>query len=118
MAVKKDENETPVFPGGIPLQVALWTAQRAVINFNATTQRIALPTGSEIVELTATENCFVAFGGSSVDAEASIVSDASRLYLSGVQAIVVPVDSNSVPFTYIAAIQQATAGILQIEQLG
>lgn len=118
MAIDKDENDTPVFPGGIPLQVALWTAQRAVINFNGTTQRIALPAGSEIVELTATENCFIAFGGSGVDADGAIVTDASRLYLSGVQAIVVPVDSSSVPFTYIAAIEQATAGILQIEKLG
>lgn len=120
MAIKGDENNTPVFPGGIPLQVALWTAQRAFVNFTGASARVVLPAGSEIVELTATENCYIAFGDVTVAADTVIANDASRLFLAGVQAIVVPLDANGAPYTYVAALEAVGAvnGILQAEKLG
>lgn len=118
MTIEQDEHRTPVFPGGTPLQIALWTTRRAFINFTGVTDRIALPLGCQIAELTATENAFIAFGDDSVDAVPAIASGASRLFLAGVQSIVVPLDAGSAPFTHIAVIRQTTDGILQVEQLG
>lgn len=118
MTIEQDEQNTPVFPGGTPLQVALWTTRRAFINFTGVTDRVALPVDCQIAELTTTENCFIAFGDNTVVAVQAIATGASRLYLAGVQAIVVPFDPNGIPFTHIAAIQESIAGTLQVEQLG
>ena len=118
MAVENDEHDTPVFPGGIPLQVARWTEQRASVATGPSSARVTIPAGAEIVELTASESCYINFGGSGVDASSVIASDGSRLFLAGVQAIVVPLDGSGVPFTHVAAIRQSTSGIFQVEQLG
>ena len=118
MAVENDEHDTPVFPGGIPLQVARWTGQREFINVGASSARVTIPAGAQIIELTAAENCFIAFGGSGVDASSVIASDGSRLFLAGVQAVAVPLDGDDVPFTHVAAIRQSISGVFQIERLG
>lgn len=116
--INTDQHDTPVFPDGTPLQIARWTAKRAFIAVIVTTDRVILPAGATIIELTATQDCFIAFGDNTVNAVGSIASDASRLFVTGVQAIVIPLDSSGVPFTHIAAIRDTADGTLQIEQLG
>ncbi len=110
-----------VFPGtdqNVPLQVVRWTEQRTFINFTGSTARIAIPTGAELIELTATENCYLNFGDNTVEAAATIVTDGSRIFVAGVQVIPVPIDpTTDEPYTHIAAIQSSAAGILQIEQV-
>ena len=109
-----------VFPasGNVPLQVVRWTEQRTSIVLGGASVRVTLPAGSEVIELTATENCFINFGDNTVDATAVIATDGSRLFLAGVQVVPVPIDpATDEPYTHVAAIQDATAGILQIEQV-
>ncbi len=118
MGIKNDEHDTPVFPGGIPLQVARWSGKRISMTFGAGSGRVVIPAGSQTIELTAAENCFIAFGDVTVVASSTIATDGSRLFLAGVQAVSVPLDTDGIPFTHVAAIQQTVAGILQVEQLG
>lgn len=100
-----------------PLQVTRWSEQRVGVTFTGSNQIMEiLPTGAILVELTATENCFINFGGSSVIATATIAVNESRLFLAGVQVVPVPLDGSGVPFTHVAVIQQGTAGILQVEE--
>ena len=116
MAIDSDQNDTPVFPGGEPLQIVKWTERRAFINFADPTVRVILPAGAKVIELTATENVYINFGDVTVNATTTIATDGSRLFLAGVQTVVVPLDSGGIPFTYIAAFEAGVAGILQIEE--
>ena len=110
-----------VFPGSdnnTPLQVVRWTEQRAFITVGADSARVEIPNNAALIELTALESCYINFGDDSVDATSTIASDGSRLFLSGVQVIPVPIDpTTDEPYTHVAAIQQSTAGILQLEQV-
>ncbi len=114
---KRDIGDDVVFPDGTPLQVTRWTEQRAFSNFTGTTDRITIPVGAEIIELTATQNCFINFGDNTVTASSTIATDESRLFLAGVQVVPVPVDTAGVPLTHVAVIQDAVAGTLQVEQV-
>ena len=112
--------DRPVLPASenVPLQVVRWSGKRTSIALGVASVRATLPAGSTVVELTATENCYINFGGGAVDAVAEIVDDGSRLYLSGAQVVPVPIDpGTSQPYTHIAAIQDATVGVLQIEKV-
>ncbi len=109
-----------VFPASenVPLQVVRWSEQRDSISFTGSTARVELPAGSDVIELTANENCYINFGDVTVDASSTIASDGSRLYLAGVQVVPVPIDPNTdEAYTHIAAIQETTVGILQIEKV-
>lgn len=99
-----------------PLQITRWTEQRIGATFTGSNQALLIPVGAIVIELSATENCFINFGDSGAVATSTIANDGSRLFLAGVQVIVVPLDGD-VPFTHIAVIQQAAAGILQIEEV-
>ena len=103
----------------IPLQVTRWTEQRVGVSFNGVSDRIVLPAGAELVELTATENCYLNFGDVTVVATTTIVNDESRLYLAGVQVIPVPIDvgGTDLPFTHVAVIRESVDGVLQAEQV-
>lgn len=103
--------------GNVPLQIAKWTEQRAFIAVTNVTARVILPAGAVLIELTATEDCYVAFGDVTVNAVQAIATDASRLFVAGVQVVAVPLDSDGVPFTYIAAIRESLNGIFQIEEV-
>lgn len=99
-----------------PLQLVRSTERRIGATFTGTTQALAIPSGAIVVELTASENCYINFGGSGQTATSTIATDGSRLFLAGVQVIIVPMNG-AVPFTHIAVIQQSTSGILQIEEV-
>lgn len=103
----------------IPLQVTRWTERRAAVSFNGVTDRITLPVGAQLIELTATENCYLNFGDVTVDATTVIASDGSRLYLAGVQVVPVPIDvgGTDLPFTHLAVIRESVDGVLQAEEV-
>lgn len=100
-----------------PVQIARWTEQRTSVTFTGTSARLTLPSGSLLVEISASENCFLNFGNGSVNATAVIATDESRLFLAGVQNVVVPIDGSGDPFTHVAVIQQTVAGLIQVEQV-
>ncbi len=100
-----------------PLQITRWTEKRVFAVFTGTSQALVIPVDAVAVELTATENCYINFGGSSVEATSTIATDGSRLYLAGVQVIPVPLDGSGDPFTHIAVIQHTVSGILQVEEV-
>lgn len=102
-----------------PLQVTRWSEKRVALSFNITSDRIVIPVGAVLVELTADENCFINFGDVTVVATSTIATDGSRLYLAGVQVVPVPLDTADprVPFTHIAVIRQTTDGVFQCEEL-
>lgn len=120
MAERQDSNARDyVFSNSERVQILRWTGSRASISFAGTTARVALPANAELIELTATEACYIAFGDNTVDATAAI-NTVSRLFVAGVQQVPVPIDpSTDEPYTHIAAIEAAasTPGILQIEDL-
>ena len=117
-ATRADQTGTIVFPkeDGVPLQIVTWTEKRAFINFSDPSVRVILPTLAEIIEITATENVYINFGDVTVVASTTIATDGSRLFLAGVQTVIVPLDSSGVPFTYISAFTAGVDGIIQVEE--
>lgn len=100
-----------------PLQVTKWSGNRVGVTTGAVAQLIALPADTELVEITATENAYVAFGDGTVVATAA-VDATSRLFLAGVQIVPVPIDSGSqLPFTHMSVIEAASAGVFQVEKV-
>ncbi len=85
---------------------------------DGTTDRIALPTGAKLIELSSTADCYIMFGDVTVDATATIGNDGvnSKLFMAGVQIVEVPTISG-VLAAYIAYIQVSAAGFIQAEQL-
>jgi len=85
---------------------------------DGTTDRIALPVGAKLIELSSTADCYIMFGDDSVDATATIGNDGvnSKLFMAGVQIVEVP-SPGGVLATDIAYIQVAAAGFIQAEQL-
>jgi len=100
-----------------PLQLPRWSEQRVGTVFTGTSQTLTLPTDALVLEITCTENCYLNFGTTGVAATAVIASDASRLFLAGVQMIIVPIDGSGDPFTHVGVIQESTSGIIQIEEV-
>lgn len=108
-----------IFPdvaGSEPLQVVRFSGKRVGGAFTGSSTAFTLPTGSTIVEITATENCYLEFGSGSPVAEATIANDLSRLFLAGVQTVVVPLDGSDVPYTKCAVISAGTDGVIQFEK--
>ena len=100
-----------------PLQVTKWTGNRAGVTTGAAAQLIPLPAGTELVEITATENAYIAFGDGTVVATATIDAT-SRLFLAGVQIVPVPIDSGTqLPYTHMSVIEAASAGVFQVEKV-
>ncbi len=84
-----------------------------------TTDRLVIPAGAKLIEISATTDCYIMFGDVTVDATSTIGNDAvnSRLFQSGVQIVEVPLVAG-VPMAYLAFIDFAAAGgIIQVEQL-
>ncbi len=105
------------YQNGTPLQIVRWTGQRVALASDADSTAMAIPTGASLIEVAATENCYIAFGDSGVVASSSVATDGPRLFLAGVQIIPVPLDGDDVPYTHMAVIQAGTAGIVQIEEV-
>ncbi len=102
-----------------PLQVTRWSEKRVAIGFNSGSQRITIPANAVLIEITATENCFINFGDNTVVASSTVATDGSRLFLGGVQIVPVPLDGETprVPYTHVAVISEAADGSLQVEEL-
>jgi hypothetical protein len=108
----------PSGSGVVPLQVVLWSAQRDSIILGPASLRVEIPNNAALIELSASENCYINFGDVTVVASSVIATDGSRLFIAGVQVVPVPIDpATDEPYTYIAALQQGTGGILQVEQV-
>lgn len=104
------------FQNGAPLQVVRWSGQRvAIASDGDSTAMQILPAGAKLIEISATQDCYMAFGDGAVVASGTVAPDGSRLFLAGAQIVVVPLDSEDVPFTHCAVIQAGVAGIVQIE---
>ncbi len=102
-----------------PLQVTRWSEKRISLAFAGTSSRLLIPAGAVLIEIVATQDCYINFGDVTVVASSTIATDGSRLYMAGTQVIPVPLDAQDprVPFTYIAVIQESVAGIFQVEEL-
>jgi hypothetical protein len=106
-----------VFVRRSALQVKTGVA-RTGDDVDGTTDRIALPTGAKLIELSSTADCYIRFGTVAVDATTTIGDDdtASKLFMAGVQIIEVP-SPGGVLATHIAYLQVAAAGFIQAEKL-
>ena len=113
-----DATVIPTAKGNEALQVVRWSGQREFKTTSAVSQRITLPTGSKVIEITAVTDTFVNFGDNTVDATTVISDDASRLLLAGVQVIPVPLDpATGLEYTHVTVVQSTAAGIFQVEQV-
>jgi len=102
-----------------PLQITRWSENRVATAFSAITARLTIPADAVLVEIVASENCFINFGDNTVEATTTIASDGSRLFLAGTQIVPVPLDAQDprVPFTHVAVVAEAADGVLQVEEL-
>jgi hypothetical protein len=103
-------------PGSEPLQIVSLSGKRVGGAFTASSAPFTLPTGSTLIEVSATENCYLEFGSGSPVAEATIANDLSRLFMAGVQVIPVPLDGSGNPYTKCAVISAGTDGVVQFEK--
>lgn len=111
-----DEGEF-VFTRRSALQVKTGT-KRVGDDVDDSTDRITLPTGAKLIELSVTADCYIMFGPSDVDASSTIGNDGtnSKLFMAGVQIIEVP-SPGDVLATHLAYLQVSAAGFIQAEQL-
>ncbi len=100
-----------------PLQVAKWSGKRETVTSSGASQLITLSSGATLVEISAVEAVYLEFGGAGAVATSTIEDDASRIFLAGVQVVPVPLDSSGDPYTHVAVLQVAVAGIVQVEML-
>lgn len=100
-----------------PLQLPRWSGQRVGVVFTGTSQTLTLPAGALVIEVACTENCYLNFGLTGVNATTVIANDASRLFMAGVQMVIVPIDGSGDPFTHVGVIQATTSGTIQIEEV-
>lgn len=66
----------------------------------------------DLLLISCTTDCYIRFGGNSVAAAADTNS---ILFPRGVQPVVVPLDSQGVPYTYYSVIQVTAGGVAQLE---
>ncbi len=116
LQVTQDDGEF-VFVRRSALQVKTGV-NRVGDDIDGTTDRVTLPVGSKLIELTCTTDCYIRFGTASVDATTTIGDDdtASKLFMAGVQIIEVPSPSGVLAVA-LAYIQVSAAGFIQAEQL-
>lgn len=117
MSLSKNNDGEHTFVRRSALQVPAWSEKRVGGTLAVATDRFVLPTGATLIELSVTEDSFINFGDVTVDASSVIADDDSRLFMAGVQIVVVPEDNDGVPFTHLAFIRVATNGIIQAEKL-
>lgn len=122
MSVDRDaQSDALIIPKagkGTPLQTVRWSGQRAAVTTSGSSQRITLPAGSKVIEITAVTDAYLNFGDNTVEATSTIANDASRLMLAGVQVIPVLLDpATGEEYTHVAVLQSSTPGIFQVEQV-
>jgi len=83
-----------------------------------TTARLVIPSGAKLIEISVTTDCYIMFGDVTVDATSTIGNDGtnSKLFMSGVQIIEVPVIAGVLQ-THMAFIRSTADGVIQVEQL-
>lgn len=91
---------------GHPIQT-LAPEVTAVLGFSATTTRVALPTGTEVVRVAPTQDCYIEFGDGTVTA-----SGASIFMPKGSEIFRVPADA-----THLAAIQSTAGGQVTLTRM-
>lgn len=116
------DSDEHVFQESNAMQVARWVGQRESITTSGVSQRITLPAGTTLLEITAQQAVYLNFGDATVVASSAIdnksaTDNGNRLFISGVQTIPVPLDDNNEPWTHLAVVQEASAGVFQVEQL-
>lgn len=100
---------------GTPLQVVRWDGARVASTITASSVALVMPS-TTLVEITATQNCYIRFGTGAPTASASIANDTNRLFMSGVQIVPVPIDPGTgVAYTHVAVIRVDTDGFFQVE---
>ena len=118
MALSKNDDGEHTFIRRSALQVPSWKGEvRVAGTIAVATARFVIPVDATLIELSATEDCYINFGDVTVDATSTVATAGSRLFMAGVQIIVVPEDSSGVPFTHLAFIRVSTSGIIQAEKL-
>lgn len=119
MTLSKTTEGEHVFIRRSALQVPAWSGERVSGVIAATTDRLFIPAGSTLIEITALVDVYINFGNAAIKATSTIETDGSRLFLSGVRVAVVPEDNSGVPFTYMAFIEAAAGNdsIIQVERL-
>ena len=106
------------FAGRSPLQVVRWTGDRVSVAAGTATANVQLPANAQLIELSATENCYIAFGADNSIEATNSIGAVSRLFMAGVQVVPVPLDPDGNLYTWIAALRAgASDGILQIERV-
>lgn len=105
------------FPDGRPVQIAYGSGSR--VNTSATvasTAEVALPSGSRVIELRATESIAIRFGNTGMGAAA--VDADSVLFPAGEKLMIVPLDANGAPYDYFRCIRVGSADVpVQIEKV-
>jgi len=106
------------FQKGVPLQVVRWAGERVFSTLTASSSAsLTLPSDS-LLEITASQNCYIRFSSGTAVAAASVANDTNRLFLAGVQIVPVPIDpATDLPYTAIAAIRVDTDGHFQVESV-
>lgn len=105
------------FPGGDAAQIVRWSGERIQLAASSSSSAgVALPTGTKVVEIRATEDCYIEFGtGTGI---AALANEGSVLFLRGVQVVPVPLDASNNPLTHVAVIAAgADDGVVQIEKI-
>lgn len=104
-----------MFPNGNAVQVARGTGERVQLAAGeSATEATALPAGTKLVEIRATHDCYVRFGGGDVTATND---EASILFLRGAQPVPVPLDDRNEPYTHVSVLRAEEDGVVQIERL-
>lgn len=103
------------YPNGDAVQVLRWTGERIQLSAtDSASTATALPAGSRVIEIRADEDCYIAFGDSSVEAAAD---ETAVLFLRGSQVVGVPLDANNEPFTHVSVIRKADQNaVVQFER--
>ena len=119
MTLSKSTENEHVFQRRSALQVPAWSGARVSGVIAAATDRLTIPAGSTLIEITALVDVYINFGNAAVVATTTIEAENSRLFKSGVRIAVVPEDNSGVPFTHLAFIEAVANGdsVIQVEQL-
>jgi len=105
------------FQKGTPLQVVRWAGERVFTAVTVTSAALVLPS-TTLIEICATENCYIRFGTGAPTASSSVANDTNRLFVAGVQIVPVPIDpATDDPYTHIAVIRETTDGLFQVESV-
>ena len=101
-----------------PLQAVRWTGQRVGLTTTVASQELVIPSGAQLLEITAQKDCYIIFGAATgITATSTIANDLSRFFAAGVQVVPVPFSAGTTPYTHIAVIWESEAGIFQIEEV-